>query len=55
MEKICSCKNWQETRDVLVSDICSLKFKVVNKRTMNLFKSSKEFGFSNFIWWDREV
>ena len=29
-----------------------LGFKVVNKRTMNLSKVSKDFGFSNFIWLD---
>ena len=28
------------------------KFKVVKKRTMNLFKGSEDFGFSNFIWLD---
>ena len=27
-----------------------LGFKVVNKREINLFKSSKDFGLSNFIW-----
>ena len=26
--------------------------KVVKKRTMNVFKGSKDFGFSNFIWLD---
>ena len=29
-----------------------LRFKVVNERTMNLFKGSKDFGFANFIWLD---
>ena len=29
-----------------------LGFKVVKKRTMNLFKGSEDFGFSNFIWLD---
>ena len=29
-----------------------LVFKVVNKGTMNLFKGSEDFGFSNFIWLD---
>ena len=29
-----------------------LGFKVVNKRTMNLFKGSEDFGYSNFIWLD---
>ena len=27
-------------------------FEIVNKRTMNLFKGSEDFGFSNFIWLD---
>ena len=26
-----------------------LDFKIVNKRTMNLFEGSEDFGFSNFI------
>ena len=29
-----------------------LGFKVVKKRTMNLFKGSEDFGFSNFVWLD---
>ena len=33
----------------------SLGFKVVDKRTMNTFEGSEDFGFSNFIWLDREV
>ena len=31
-----------------------LGFKVVKKRTMNLFKGSEDFGFSSFIWLDRK-
>ena len=27
-------------------------FQVVNKRTMDFFKGSKDFGFSNFICFD---
>ena len=29
-----------------------LDFKIVNKRTMNLFEGSEDFGFSNFIYLD---
>ena len=29
-----------------------LGFKTVKKRTINLFKDSEDFGFSNFIWLD---
>ena len=29
---------------------CFLGFKVVKKRTMNLFNGSEDFEFSNFIW-----
>ena len=29
-----------------------LGFKVVKKRTVNLFNGSEDFGFSNFIWLD---
>ena len=29
-----------------------LRFKVVKKRTMNLFKGSEDFGFFTFIWLD---
>ena len=25
-------------------------FKIVNKGTMDLFKGSEDFGFSNFMW-----
>ena len=32
-----------------------LGFKVVKKLTMNLFKESEDFGFSNFIWLDCKV
>ena len=32
-----------------------LGFKIVNKGTMDLFKGSEDFGFSNFIWLDREA
>ena len=33
----------------------SLGFKVVEKRTINLFKGSEDLGFSNFIWLDWKV
>ena len=45
-----------ETRISKIHEICFyltfgfLRFKVVNKQTMNLFKGSEDFGFSNFIW-----
>ena len=29
-----------------------LRFKAFDKRTMNLFKGSEDFGFSNFKWLD---
>ena len=32
-----------------------LEFKVVKKWTVNLFKGSEDFGFSNFIWLDWKV
>ena len=32
-----------------------LRLKVVNKRTMNLFKGSQDFIFLNYISLDREV
>ena len=32
-----------------------LGFKIVNKGTMNPFKGSKDFGFSNFILLDPKV
>ena len=32
-----------------------LGFKVVNRQTMNLFKGSEDFWFSNFIWLDWKV
>ena len=31
-----------------------LGFKVVKKKTMNFFKGSEDFGFSNFIWLDEK-
>ena len=57
MEKVCACRNkiGQDTRDVLLYDFSFLRFKVVNKRTMNLFKGSEDFEFLNFIWLHREV
>ena len=30
-------------------------FKVVGKRTMDLFEGIEDFGFSNFTWLDRKV
>ena len=30
------------------------RFKVVDKRTLNLFEGSEDSGFSNFIWLDRK-
>ena len=32
-----------------------LGFKEFNKRTINIFKDSDDFGFSSFIRFDREV
>ena len=32
-----------------------LGFKEFNKRTINIFKDGDDFGFSNFIRFDREV
>ena len=57
VKKVFSCrnKNWLDSRDVLYLIFSFLRFKVVEKQTMNLFESSKDFIFSNFIWLDREV
>ena len=57
MEKVFSCrnKNLQDMRDALLSDFKFLGYKVVDQWTMNLFKGSEDFGFSNFIWLGRDV
>ena len=31
------------------------RFKGADKQMMNLFKGSDDFGFSNFIWLDRDI
>ena len=61
VEKVCRCRNrnWQERereremRFYLIFNF--LGFKEFNKRTINIFKDSDDFGFSNFIRLDREV
>ena len=44
---VCNCinKNQQDMRDALFLTFGVLGFKVVNKRTMNLFKGSQDFDF----------
>ena len=32
-----------------------LDFKIVNKGTMNLFKGSEDFRFSDIVWLDLKV
>ena len=47
MEKVYSCriKNWHDMRHAFYLIFSFLRFKVVDKRTMNLFKDSEDFGF----------
>ena len=42
-------------REMRFYDFGFLGFKVVKKGTMNLFKGSENFRFSNFIWLDLKV
>ena len=56
-EKVYSCKikNQQDARDAFYLTFGFFGYKAVKKWTMNLFKSSEDFGFSNFIWLNWKV